>query len=335
MLAVTYQRVGPANEVLSFTEIETPSAAAGEVRVKLASSGVNPSDVKSRAGVRNKTLAFPLIVPHSDGAGVIDQVGSGVDPARIGERVWVWNAAWQRPMGTAAQYVTLPAEQAVALPGATDFSVGACLGIPALTAYHAVALSGGVTGKSVLVTGGAGAVGHYAIQFAKLRGAERVIATVSSDAKGEIAIAAGADAFVNYKTEDVGQRCLALTDGRGIGRIIEMDLAANIQSDLAALRADGEIVVYGSGAPEIAVPFFASIVKNARYHFFIVYNLNAADRASAVAAVTRLLNENKLKHQIAARMPLAQAAEAHRLVESGAAVGNVVLDISWNADPSD
>jgi NADPH2:quinone reductase len=327
MLAVNYQRVGPANEVLSFTEIETPSAAAGEVRVKLASSGVNPSDVKSRAGVRNKTLPFPLIVPHSDGAGVIDQVGHGVNPARIGERVWVWNAAWQRPMGTAAQYVALPAQQAVTLPDSIDFAVGACLGIPALTAYHAVAVNGGVNGKSVLVTGGAGAVGHYAIQFAKLDGAVRVIATVSSDAKGAIAIAAGADAFINYKTEDVGQRCVALTDGRGVDRIIEMDLAANIQSDLAALRTDGEIVVYGSGAPEIAVPFFASILKNTRYHFFIVYNLNAADRARELADVSRLLKENKLKHQIAARVPLSKAAEAHRLVESGQVVGNVVLDI--------
>jgi len=327
MLAVSYNRVGPADEVLSFGEVETPSAGAGEVRVKLASSGVNPSDVKSRAGVRNKTLPFPMIIPHSDGAGVIDQVGDGVDRKRIGERVWVWNAAWQRPMGTAAQYVVLPAQQAVTLPDAIDFSAGACLGIPALTAYHAVAMSGGVDGKAVLVTGGAGAVGHYAIQFAKLGGAARVIATVSGDAKGAIAIAAGADAFINYKTEDVAQRCNALTQGRGIDRIIEMDLAANIQSDLATLRPDGEVVVYGSGAPEIAVPFFASILKNARYYFFIVYNLNAADRASDLADVSRLLSENKLKHQLAARMPLAQAAQAHRLVESGQAVGNVVLDI--------
>lgn len=327
MLAVSYNRVGPADEVLSFGEVETPSAGAGEVRVKLASSGVNPSDVKSRAGVRNKTLPFPMIIPHSDGAGVIDQAGSGVDRARIGERVWVWNAAWQRPMGTAAQYVVLPAQQAVTLPDAIDFSAGACLGIPALTAYHAVAMSGGVDGKAVLVTGGAGAVGHYAIQFAKLGGAARIIATVSGDAKGAIAIAAGADAFINYKTEDVAQRCNALTEGRGIDRIIEMDLAANIQSDLATLRPDGEVVVYGSGAPEIAVPFFASILKNARYYFFIVYNLNAADRASDLADVSRLLSENKLKHQIAARMPLAHAAQAHRLVESGQAVGNVVLDI--------
>ena len=291
MLAVHYNRVGSADDVLELGEIETPSAAAGEVRVKLSTSGVNPSDVKSRAGVRNKTLPFPLIVPHSDGAGVIDQVGGGVDPARIGERVWVWNAAWQRPMGTAAQYVVLPAQQAVTLPDAIDFAAGACLGIPALTAYHAVAMSGGVNGKTVLVTGGAGAVGHYAIQFARLLRAERVIATVSSDAKGAIAIAAGADTFINYKSEDVGQRCMALTDGRGIDRIIETDLAANIQSDLAALRSDAEIVVYGSSAPEIAVPFFASILKNARYYFFIVYNLSVADRASDLAAVSRLLGK--------------------------------------------
>lgn len=327
MLAVSYTRVGPANEVLSFGEVETPSAGAGEVRIRLASSGVNPSDVKSRAGVRNKTLPFSRIIPHSDGAGVIDQVGGGIDRARLGERVWVWNAAWQRPMGTAAQYVVLPAQQAVLLPDAIDFSAGACLGIPALTAYHAVAISGGVRGKSVLVTGGAGAVGHYAIQFAKLGGATRIIATVSSDEKGAIAIAAGAEVCINYKIEDVGKRCMALTDGRGIDRIIEMDLAANIQSDLAALRPDGEIIVYGSGAAEISVPFFASILKNTRYSFFIVYNLNAAERASDLADVSRVLSENKLKHQIAARLPLSEAAQAHRLVESGQAVGNVVLDI--------
>jgi NADPH2:quinone reductase len=328
MLAVTYQRVGPADEVLSLREIETPSARPGEVRVKLATSGVNPSDVKSRAGVRNKTLPFPMIVPHSDGAGVIDQVGDGVATARIGERVWVWNAAWQRPLGTAAQYVALPAQQAVTLPDAIDFAAGACLGIPALTAYHAVATSGGVRGKSVLVTGGAGAVGHYAIQFAKLGNAKRVFATVSSEAKGAIAQAAGADAWINYKSEDVGQRCLALTEGRGVDRIIEMDLAANIHSDLAALRPDGEIVVYGSSAPEISVPFFASILKNTQYHFFIVYNLSAQDRTDELAEVSRLLEQAKLKHQIAARLPLTKAAEAHRLAESGQAVGNIVLDIS-------
>ncbi|MGH6622410.1 MAG: NADPH:quinone reductase [Burkholderiaceae bacterium] len=328
MLAVTYHRVGPAREVLSVAQVETPSPGPGEVRVKLATSGVNPSDVKSRAGVRNKVLPFPLIVPHSDGAGVIDQVGSGIDPARIGERAWIWNGAWGRPFGTAAQFIVLPAQQAVALPGGIDFAAGACLGIPALTACHAIELGGGVAGMTVLITGGAGAVGHYAVQLAKLGGAQRVIATVSSDAKGSIALAAGAHAVINYKSEDVGQRCLALTDGRGVDRIVELDLAANIASDLAALRTGGEIVVYGSGAPEIAVPFFASILKNVRFQFFIVYNLDAADRAHSIKKLSALLSRNQLVHQIAARVPLSRVIEAHELVESGQAIGNVVLDIT-------
>ena len=328
MLAVWYERNGAAAEVLQSGELETPTPAPGEVRVRLAASGVNPIDVKRRRGARGQVITDPLVVPGFDGAGVIDAVGDGVAASRIGERVWVYEGQWQRPRGTAAEFVTVPAERAVALPDATSFVEGACLGIPALTAYHAVAVNGGVRGKSVLVTGGAGAVGHYAIQFAKLGGAKRVIATVSNRAKGEIATAAGADAVVNYKSEDVGQRCQALTDGHGVDRIIEVDLAANIQPDLAALRADSEIVVYGTGAPEIAVPFFPSVLKNVRYQFFIVYNLNAADRATALTEVSRLLKENKLRHQIAKRLPLAQTAEAHQLVESGQAVGNVVLDIA-------
>ena len=183
MLAAFYTRTGPAREVLNVGEIETPEAGPGEVRVRLATSGVNPSDVKTRGGVRSRDLPFPRIVPHSDGAGVIDQVGDGVPPGRLGERVWVWNAAWGRPCGTAAQFVVLPAQQAVPLPANTGFEAGACLGIPALTAYHAVHCNGGVAGKTVLVAGGAGAVGHYAIQFAKIAGARLVITTVSGAAR--------------------------------------------------------------------------------------------------------------------------------------------------------
>ena len=193
MLAAFYTRTGPAREVLDVGEIETPEAGPGEVRVRLATSGVNPSDVKTRGGVRSRDLPFPRIVPHSDGAGVIDQVGDGVPPGRLGERVWVWNAAWGRPSGTAAQFVVLPAQQAVPLPANTSFEAGACLGIPALTAYHAIHCNGGVAGKTVLVAGGAGAVGHYAIQFAKIAGASCVIATVSGTAKAALARDAGAD----------------------------------------------------------------------------------------------------------------------------------------------
>jgi NADPH2:quinone reductase len=326
MLAAYYTRTGPAREVLTVGEIETPAAGPGEVRVRLAMSGVNPSDVKTRGGVRSRELPFPRIVPHSDGAGVIDQAGDGVPPARVGERVWVWNAAWGRPHGTAAQFVVLPAQQAVPLPPDTSFEAGACLGIPALTAYHAVHCNGGVAGKTVLVAGGAGAVGHYAVQFAKIAGASRVIATASSPAKAALAREAGADVVVNYQTDDVAQRCLDLTAGAGVDRIVELDLAANLKTDLAALRRDGELTVYGSGLPEIPVPFFPAILKNVRLQFFIVYNLSDADRKAGLAGVTALLNQDRLKHNLDARLPLARIAEAHELVESGQALGNVVID---------
>ncbi|MGB2815595.1 MAG: NADPH:quinone reductase [Burkholderiaceae bacterium] len=327
MLAAFYTRTGPAGEVLNVGEIATPSPGPGEVRIRLACSGVNPSDVKTRGGVRSRDLLFPRIVPHSDGAGVIDAVGAGVAAQRVGERVWVWNAAWGRPMGTAAQYVVLRAAQAVPLPPDTGFEAGACLGIPALTAFHAVHCNGGVDGRTVLVAGGAGAVGHYAVQFAKLGGAARVIATVSSDEKAALARSAGADVTINYRTEDVAQRCLDLTGATGVDRIVELDLAANLHIDLAAIRRDGEITVYGSGAPEVAVPFFPSILKNVRLQFFIVYNLSEPDRARAVDGVTALLAAGRLQHNIAQRLPLARVAEAHELVESGRAAGNVVLDI--------
>jgi NADPH:quinone reductase len=327
MRAAVYDRTGPARQVLQVREIDTPYAGAGEVRVRLSCSGVNPSDVKSRAGLRSTTLPFPLIVPHSDGAGVIDEVGDGVDPARAGQRVWVWNAAWGRALGTAAEYVVLPAEQAVELPAQTGFAEGACLGIPALTACHAIGTDGRVGGKAVLIAGGAGAVGHYAVQFARMAGARTIIATASSDAKVALARQAGAHQTINYRTEDVARRCLELTGGQGVDRVIELDLAANLSIDLASIRSGGEIVVYGSSAPEVAVPFFASIVKNARYVFFIVYNLSPEARARAISTVHNALVAGSLHHNIAERLPLARIAEAHELVESAKAVGNVVVDI--------
>jgi NADPH2:quinone reductase len=288
---------------------------------------VNPSDVKSRLGLRSKTLAFPQITPHSDGAGVIDAVGAGVPASRIGERVWIWNGQWQRPFGTAAQCIVLPAAQAVPLPDAVPGEAGACLGIPALTALQAVLVGQGVTGRRVLVAGGAGAVGHYAVQFARRLGATLVVATVSSAEKARIAIDAGADATIDYKREELPARAAALTAGQGFDRIIEVDAAANIAADLATLAPGGDLAVYGSGAPDIALPFFPAIVKNATIHCFIVYNLSAADRARALNTLQPMLARGELKHHIASTLPLAQCAQAHQLVESGKAVGNVVLRI--------
>jgi len=325
MQAAWYEAIGPAAEVLKVGELPDPMPGPGEVRVKLHASGVNPSDVKSRAGLRSRTMPFPRVVPHSDGAGVIDRVGEGVPSSRVGERVWVWNGAWGRPGGTAAQYIALPSRQAVTLPDGVPFEAGACFGIPALTALHAVQCEGGVAGQTVLVAGGAGAVGHYAVQFARLLGADRVIATVSGEEKARIAREAGAHETVDYRREDVPARVRGLTGGRGADRVIEVDVAANGALDAELLRTGGRIVAYGSGAGELTLPFFPLIAKNLSLHFFIVYHLADDDRARAEATLRRLLDEGRLAHRIAERLPLARIVEAHERVESGRLVGNLVL----------
>jgi NADPH2:quinone reductase len=328
MRAAYYNRVGPAREVLKLGEIPEPQAAAGEVRVRVAYSGVNPSDVKTRGGVRSKLLPFPRIIPHSDGSGVIDQVGAGVSEQRLGQRVWLWNAAWGRPDGTAAEWVVLPAAQAVALPPEITLAAGACLGIPALTAYHAVTMDGGVRGKRVLIAGGAGAVGHYAIQMAKAEGAAQVIASISSPPKQQLAEAAGADATFNYRVADVIESARQLTHGEGFDRIIEVDLAANVGSDLALLRPEGDLVAYGSGEANVLMPFFPAILKNLRLRFFIVYNLNSADRACALTGLTRLLERGGLQHNIGCELPLEAIADAHERIEQGRTLGNIVLKVA-------
>ena len=327
MKAAFYESLGPARDVIQVGELPTPQPAPGEVRVRVQWSGVNPSDVKSRAGLRSKLMPFPRVVPHSDGSGVIDAVGEGVSPARVGQRVWVWNAAWGRPHGTACQWLCLPQRQAVPLPDNTSGEAGACLGIPALTALHAVLMDGGVAGKTVLVAGGAGAVGHYALQMASHFGAAHIITTVSSDAKATLARAAGADDVVNYKTEPLVERVAELTRGQGVDRIIELDLAANAAADLDMLKTGGECVAYGSGASPMSVPFYPLIVKNLQIKCFMVYHLNDADRARAETTLTRLLRTDALQHNVAERLPLAQTALAHERVESGQVVGNVVIGI--------
>ena len=327
MLAAFYERTGAAREVLQVAALPDPMPGPGEVRVRLRWSGVNPTDVKSRAGLRGTTPPFPRIVPHSDGMGVVDAAGDGVARARIGERVWTWNGAWQRPFGTAAQYVVLPQEQAVPLPSPASDDAGACLGIPALTALHAMLVDGGVAGRSVLVAGGAGAVGHYAVQFARLLGARRVLATVSSERKAALAKEAGADVVIDYRRDDVVARVREATEGEGVERIVEVDAAANAPLDADLLRSGGLCVVYGSGAPNVTLPFFPLIVKNVALRFFIVFNLAADDRRRAIAALSAFLERNALSHNVGVRVPLAEIARAHQLVESGRHDGNVVVSI--------
>ena len=327
MKAVFYERLGPAREVLQFGELERTEPGAGEVRVRVQWSGVNPSDVKTRMGTRAGGMPYPRVIPHSDGMGVIDAVGDGVPAHRVGERVWLWNAARGRAHGTACEWLCLPQAQAVHLPDNVSGEAGACLGIPALTALHAVLMDGGVAGKTVLVQGGAGAVGHYAVQFASQFGAARVLATVSTPAKAALARAAGADEVILYKSEPVVERVLALTGGRGVDRIIELDLAGNGEADLAMLCDNGECVVYGSNGPTVQLPFYPLIAKNIQLRFFIVYHLTPADRERATATLTRMLERGTLQHTIGGRLPLAETATAHEMIERGEVTGNLVLQV--------
>ena len=326
MRAATFTHTGPAAEVLHVGDVPTPEPGHGEVRVRIAASGINPSDVKRRGAKPDGSPAeFPVVIPHSDGAGTIDAVGAGVPPQRVGERVWLYNAQWQRPFGTAAEFCVVPSAYAVPLPNGTSFADGANLGIPALTAYHAITLDGPVNNKTLLVQGGAGAVGFYAIQFAKAAGA-MVIATVSSAEKAAVATSAGADFTIDYRTEDRARRVAEITGGARVDRIIEVDLAANAMSYPELLAEHGKAVVYGSGAPQITIPG-AFIRQSTTLQFFIVYQLREAERAGALAAIDTMLNAGHLKHLVGERFPLDRIADAHQAVERGS-VGNVVLEFA-------
>jgi NADPH2:quinone reductase len=325
MRAAFYEKNGPAREVLMLADIETPKPGPGEVRVKLKTSGVNPSDVKAREG-RTRKIAYPRVIPHSDGAGDIDMVGEGVPARRVGERVWTWNAQWKRAFGTCADYVVLPAALAVPLPAYASYEAGACLGIPAMTAYHAVEAAGAAKSRTVLVTGGAGGVGHYAIQFAKARGAT-VLTTISSEAKAKLAIAAGADHTIDYKRENVAERVMALTGKAGVDAVVEMDLAANAKLYPELLHPRSTVVVYGTGSAEAAIPAQFMLVNAIAINFVYVYELTGEERAAAISAITRMLEDQTLINNVALTLPLSDIVAAHEAVEQGKAMGNVVMTL--------
>ncbi len=327
MQAAWYEKTGPAREVLRLGELPVPEPGIGQVRVQLHTSGINPSDTKTRAGWRGAALDFPRIIPHSDGAGVIESVGKGVGEDRVGDRVWVYNARYQRPFGTAAEYVVLPESQCVLLPDTASFAVGACLGIPAQTAHRAVFADGPVSGETILVAGGAGAVGHYAVQFAAIGGAT-VIATVSSAAKAEHAKAAGAAHMINRREEDIIARVMEITGGSGVDRVVEVDFGANVEIDVAITKPNSVIASYSSTAePEPVLPYYALGPRGITLRLVGVYVLPAAAQAAAVAKINGLLSGDRLINTVAKRYPLAEIAAAHEALESGEIIGNIVLDI--------
>jgi NADPH2:quinone reductase len=325
MRAAWYARNGEARDVLVVGEMPTPEPGPGEVRVRLHASGVNPSDVKSRRG---RPLVGERVIPHSDGAGVIDAVGPGVPQARVGERVWIWNGQWQRSFGTAAEFITLPSAQAVRLPDGVDFAAGACLGIPALTAFQAVRLVAPSPGQTILVVGASSAVGHYVTQIAVRRGAT-VIGTVGSAAKAAHARAAGASATIDYKTEDVAARVKELTGGQGANGVIDMDFASTVRLlSAGALAPHGTMVCYGSNAmDDVPVPFRDLLFRSLALRFFLVYDLLPVDRRAALEGVTALLEAGHLAHTIGARFPLEDIVAAHEAVEEGRVLGNTVIEL--------
>ena len=317
MRAAVYTSKGPAAEVLRIEQRPVPDPGPGEVRVRVAFSGVNPSDVKSRSGVSARPSAWAETIPHSDGSGVVEALGPGAPPALLGRRVWMFNAQWERASGSAAEFVALPAAQVVPLPDSVSLEAGASIGIPLMTAFHAVQACGSLLGRTVFVPGAAGSVGFYAVQLARLAGA-RVIASVSSDAKAALARAAGAAEVVNYRSEDLAERVRQLTGGQGADAIIDLDAASHAPLYGQLLRFAGRAVIYGSNRPQIGIPFGPSIIGFVSLYFFMVYRLPEPLLGETITGVTRLLEAGSLQHPALAVFDLEQIVQAHERVERGA-----------------
>ncbi|MEO7405345.1 MAG: NADPH:quinone reductase [Burkholderiales bacterium] len=326
MRAVWYEKNGAAREVLQQGTMDDPAPGAGEVRVRMAFSGVNPSDVKRRDGWSGQKIAYPRVVPNMDGSGVIDRVGSGVSLARLGQRVWLHSTMWKRPFGTCADYALTFDHRAYTLPDGISFAMGAGLGVPAMTAHRAVFGMEQVKGKTVLVTGGAGAVGFYAISLAKWGGAT-VLSTVSGAEKAAEAKRAGADHVINYKSENVAERVMALTGGAGIDHIVEVDLGANIATTAAVLKNGGSLATYASmSTQEPKIPHYQLMFKNVRFQWVFVYDMPREAMDAAARDTNAWLVSGHAVHPTYHRFPLTKAADAHIAVEQGA-TGKVIIEI--------
>ncbi|MFQ6162878.1 NADPH:quinone reductase [Sinorhizobium meliloti] len=328
MRAAFYDRQGSAKEVLSVGELPDPQPGAGEVRVRVVASGINPSDIKTRTGFGGKAMPFPRIVPHQDGAGVIDAVGPGVPPSRVGERVWVYMAQCGRALGTAAELVVVSSAQAVRLTDNVSFEIGAALGVPAMTAHRCLFADGDLRGKRVLVQGGAGAVGNAAILLAKWAGAW-VAATVSREQQAEVARAAGADLVLNRHGEDVSERVRSATGGHGVDRIVDVDISANIDVSIACLGRDGVVSAYSTESPDakLTIPFFPALLGGFSFRFVYVYTMPEAAMRQAAGEISACAASGAYAPRIAKTYALDEVAEAHELQESGKAVGKVLLRI--------
>jgi len=328
MKAVWFESFGSAAEVLIVGEQEKPVAGDGEVLVRLETSGVNPSDVKKRSGSFPGLLDDGLVIPHSDGAGVIEAVGNGVSTERIGERVWVYEAQYGRRFGSAAEYVALDGRHAARLPSNASFAIGACMGIPAMTAHRSVFADGDVAGQTLVVTGGAGRVGHYAIQWASQAGA-RVIATASNGEDAESCRQAGASAIVNHRDADWAAQIVAANDGNKVDRVIDVEFGANLPAVLDMIRTSGTIVTYSSTVvAEPKLPFYRMMFMDLVIRMVIVYAMPEDAKQSAMDDIETALREESLQHRVAHVLPLEETSRAHELIEQGGFRGCVVVSTS-------
>jgi NADPH2:quinone reductase len=326
MKAVWYERTGAAPDVLTFGEMPAPEAAPGEVRVRLQASGVNPADVGRRAG-SYRAMEYPRVIPNSDGAGIVDQVGNGVTRLKPGQRVWLFNGQRNgRAFGTAAEYIALAEHLVTPLPDTVPFAAGATLGIPGMTAWCCLFGDGPITGKTVLVTGGAGAVGHYAVQLAKWGGAQ-VIATVSSPLKAEQARLAGADLVINYKNEDVVAKAMAFTGQRGVDRVVDVDFGGNVATTLKLMAMNSAIAVYATnGNRNPVLPMRELMERCISVRALVLFALPPAMLAAAQADITKWLTAGKRIHNIAGQFALSDTAQAHLAVEKGDKLGTAIVD---------
>jgi NADPH:quinone reductase len=311
--AASYDRYGPAAEVLTVREVDRPAPAAGEVLVKVALSGVNPTDWKSRSGATPRPIDG-FQIPHHDGAGVIEAVGDGVDPGRVGQRVWLWLAAAGRRWGTAAEWSLVPQDQAVSLPDGASLELGASLGVPAMTAHWCLFADGPVSGKTVLVAGGAGAVGHYAIELAVRAGAH-VVATASGAEKAELARKAGAAHVVNYRDPDAAEQIRAAMGQ--VDRIIELALGANLALDLAVLKPGSMIVTYAAEPADPVLPVRAFMTANVTMRFVLLYGVPRAALRRAAEDITAALADGALTELPVHRFGLADIVAAQEAAEAG------------------
>jgi NADPH2:quinone reductase len=329
MNSVFYDRFGAAADVLGIAHFDTPAPATGEVTVRMAFSGVNPSDIKARAGSRPGIVKppFPQVIPHSDGSGVIEAVGEGVNPARIGTRVWIWNGQWQRAFGTASTHITLPAEQAVELPEGIPLEAGASLGIPGLTAAEAVFGGGDVKGKTLLVSGGGGTVGYLAVQLAVWGGA-RVIATCSARDVDRVT-AAGAHTVLDYRAKTLAADILSANDGAPVARILEVEFGANVAMNAEVIAINGTIAAYGSQLEMTpTLPFGPLLFKAATLDIILIYLLPLAERRARITRLHRALSEGALHCPVAQVFTLEDCAAAHNAVLAGGRAGAVLVACS-------